>query len=133
MVPTTELCKIEEELIKTDCLGRIRVSPEHREKLLDTFESSGMSGQKFAKHCGVKYTTFAIWVQKRKRQCNEYTKPHDVPSEILLQSLAEVELKPSQMTDGDGLFIELPGGARMVMSKPEQAPLAAALIDNLSR
>lgn len=131
MTPTTEICKIDGEIIKTDCIGRIRVSCEHREKLLDTFESSGMSGQKFAEHCGVKYTTFASWVQKRRRERNEYPTKHDAPSESLLQSLAEVELAPIKATN-EGLSIELPGGARMILDHPEQAPLAAALIYNLS-
>ena len=45
MTSRTELCKIDGELIKTDCIGRISVSSEHREKLLDAFESIGMSGQ----------------------------------------------------------------------------------------
>ncbi len=133
MTNTTELSKVEGELIKTDCIGRIRVSHEHREKLLDAFETSNMSGQKFAEHCGIKYQTLATWVQKRKRGRNDYAAQHDGPPESLLQSLAEVELAPNKIMDGGALSIELPGGARLVMSKPEQAPLAAALINNLSR
>lgn len=135
MTPTTELCKIDGEIIKTDCIGRIRVSCEHREKLLDAFESSGMSGQKFAAHCGVKYTTFASWIQKRRRERNEYPAGHHAPPESLLQSLAEVELTPVKTTnDGSSieLPIELPGGAKLTLNHPEQAPLAAALINNLS-
>jgi hypothetical protein len=76
LCPTTALCRNEGELIKTDCIGRILVSSENREKLLDTFESSGISGQQFADHCGVKYSTFATWVQKRRRQRNEYPAEH---------------------------------------------------------
>ena len=132
MTPTTELCKVDGELIKTDRMGRIRVSSEHREKLLDTFESSGMSGQKFADHCGVKYPTFASWVQKRRRERNEYPSDHAAPPESLLQSLAEVELAPGKVTS-EGLSIEFPGGARLVLNHPGQVSLAAALINNLSR
>jgi hypothetical protein len=131
MTPTTEICKIDGEIIKTDCIGRIRVSCEHREKLLDTFDSSGMSGQKFAEHCGLKYTTFASWIQKRRRERNEYPVEHAAPPESLLQSLAEVEVVPVKATN-EGLSIELPGGARMILDHPAQAPLAAALIYNLS-
>lgn len=120
-------------LIKTDCLGRIKVSPSHREQLLDAYESSSMSGPKFANHHGVKYPTFASWVQKRKRESNEYPAEHTAPPENLLQSLAEVELAPNKVTGEGRLSIELPGGARLVLSHPEQAPLAAALINNLSR
>jgi len=129
----TELCKVDGELIKTDCIGRIRVSPQHREKLLDTFETSGMSGQKFAEHCGVKYTTFASWIQKRRRERSGYPAEHATPPDILLQSLAEVELAPERTAERDGITIELPGGARLVLNNQHQAPLAAALINNLSR
>jgi hypothetical protein len=131
MTPTTELCKIDEELIKTDSIGRISVSNEYREKLLDTFETSGMSGQQFADHCGVKYTTFATWLQKRRRARNEYPAEHAATPENLLRSLAEVELTPAKASN-ESLSIELPGGARLTLDHPEQAPLAAALIHNLS-
>ncbi len=133
MTATTELCKVDGELIKADSLGRIRVKPSHREQLLDAFESSSMSGQMFAEHHGVKRSTFATWVQKRRRERNDYPAEHAAPPENLLQSLAEVELTPNKVVDEGGLSIELPGGARLVLSHPEQAPLAAALINNLSR
>lgn len=56
-----------EGLIRQDRLGRFRFSKEQREALLDAFESSGMSGTSFATAHGVKYQTFATWVQKRKQ------------------------------------------------------------------
>jgi hypothetical protein len=55
----------QEELIKTDRLGRIHVRAEHREALLDKFEQSSMSGQQFSKLHGIKYTTFANWRQQK--------------------------------------------------------------------
>ncbi len=48
-----------EIILKTDCLGRVRILPETRELILDRFEASGQSGQAFASHIGVKYSTFA--------------------------------------------------------------------------
>ena len=57
-----------EVLLKTDRLGRVRMPAETRELILDRFESSGLSGQGFAAQIGVKYTTFASWVQKRRRE-----------------------------------------------------------------
>ena len=131
MTTTTELGKIEGELIKTDCLGRIRVSPEHREKLLDAFEGSAMSCQKFAEHSGVKYTTFANWCQKRKRARNEYPSRNAQSPTALLGALAEIELKPSSRSQA--ICVEFPGGAKLTLETPEQAPLAAALINNLTR
>ncbi|PXA05319.1 hypothetical protein DDZ13_00190 [Coraliomargarita sinensis] len=43
-----------ELLLKTDRLGRVRMPRERREQILDRFESSGMSGQAFAKQIGVR-------------------------------------------------------------------------------
>lgn len=37
-----------EHLLKTDVLGRARMSRAQREAILDIFESSGMTGQAFA-------------------------------------------------------------------------------------
>ena len=55
------------EVVRTDILGRITLSREQREKMLDAFEASSMSGQAFAKQHGVKQQTFASWIQKRRR------------------------------------------------------------------
>lgn len=60
------------DLIKTDTLGRARRTREHRERILDEYERSGLSGAEFAALCGVKYQTFATWLQRRKQ--NAYSK-----------------------------------------------------------
>lgn len=36
--------EVADEFLKTDVLGRVRVRPQQREKLLDAFEASAMSG-----------------------------------------------------------------------------------------
>jgi transposase-like protein len=59
-------------LLKTDRLGRVHMPPEKRELIVDHFEQSGMSGQAFAAQIGVKYSTFASWVQKRRRARGQY-------------------------------------------------------------
>jgi hypothetical protein len=43
------------EIFPVDSKGRVRVSPERREQLLDEFEKSGLSGAQFARAVGVKY------------------------------------------------------------------------------
>jgi len=58
----------EPEILKTDGLGRVRTPAAQREALLDAFERSGLSGMKFAALHGVKYPSFANWVQQRKRR-----------------------------------------------------------------
>ena len=55
-------------ILKQDGRGRVRTSAARREQLLDEFERSGLSGAKFAELVGVKYQTFATWVQRRQRQ-----------------------------------------------------------------
>lgn len=47
------------EILKVDARGRVQVTAERREALLDEFDRSGMSGAGFAKHYGIKYTPFA--------------------------------------------------------------------------
>jgi len=59
-------------ILKTDALGRVRMPKDRREAILDAFERSGMSGQAFATRIGVKYPTFATWVQKRRRSRGDY-------------------------------------------------------------
>lgn len=39
-----------------------------REALLDEFERSGSSAMRFARLAGLKYSTFANWVQARRRK-----------------------------------------------------------------
>ena len=56
----------ETEVIKLDRMGRSRYTQQYRDKVLDAFEQSGMTYRAFAQHCGVKYQTFATWVQKRR-------------------------------------------------------------------
>jgi hypothetical protein len=45
----------------------VRVSRRRREALLDEFERGGTSGAQFADYVGIKYSTFANWIQKRRR------------------------------------------------------------------
>ena len=56
------------EILKQDGRGRVRLPARRREALLDEFERSGASGAKFARLAGIKYATFAGWVQKRRKQ-----------------------------------------------------------------
>jgi len=89
--PTTANNEIEslKPLIKTDRLGRIQVTPQHREALLDKFEQSGVSGQQFAKQHGIKYTTFANWCQKRRRNNGSYAAVANENDHQLMRSLSK--------------------------------------------
>ena len=78
---------------------------EQREALLDAFERSGQSGVVFCRQHGLKYPTFATWVQKRKKQ----------PSQTRSTTFTEVMLDLSNANPGSspGLSITLPDGSRI--------------------
>ncbi|SHK49788.1 hypothetical protein SAMN02745181_0018, partial [Rubritalea squalenifaciens DSM 18772] len=112
---------------------------KHREALLDTFEKSPLSGTKFAALHGVKYQTFATWVQNRKRERDEYpVVPGDEPpAQKLLESLVELELPATacmrETTPSTGcLLVEHPSGIRMTVADESQAELAATLLNKLN-
>jgi hypothetical protein len=54
-------------ILSRDARGRVLVSRERRESLLDEYDRSGMSGVKFAQYLGIKYSTLAHWLQSRRR------------------------------------------------------------------
>lgn len=123
MTPTTNL-------IKTDRLGRMTVSRAHRDSLLDAFAESSMSGQAFAQSHGIKYTTFANWIQKRRR--TEVASAAASP-EVPRLSLAEITLAPqAQKTSETPLALTLPNGIRIDLADPGQLPLLAELLKTLT-
>jgi len=71
-IPTGEV------VLKQDVLRRVKTPKARREQLLDEFERSGLPGLKFAKLAGIKYQTFATWMQKRRRHFNRilFSIPH---------------------------------------------------------
>ena len=69
-----------DEVLKTDVLGRVRMKKARRSALLDEFERGVTSVQAFAKLVGVKYQTFAWWVQKRRRTRRQYPPATKVPA-----------------------------------------------------
>ncbi len=64
----TNMPSVDEAVLKTDAKGRVQTPSERREKLLDEFERSGLSGAKFAALVGIKYQTFAAWAAQRRKQ-----------------------------------------------------------------
>lgn len=126
--------------LKTDALGRVRITAQHREALLDAYEQSSMSGAKFAAAHGVKYTTFASWIQKRRRDRGQYEPSNETVPAALLESLVELRLPlaamPSEprtgMTTGGGaLRIQHPCGICMCVEDAHQARLAVLVLKEL--
>ncbi|MEK7954473.1 IS66 family insertion sequence element accessory protein TnpA [Luteolibacter soli] len=113
--------------MRSDRRGRLRYAPGQREAILDAFASSGLSGPKFAALHGVKYQTFAAWIQKRKHAGT----PAALPAPAGL-ALVEVEAPAGPCRD-PGLSVILPGGGEIHVASMAAVPLAAALIRELSR
>ena len=85
--------------------------------LLEEFERSGMTGAGFARHYGIKYTTFANWIRMRKKE----RIVGSTPEKFLL-----VTAEPSGKAEG--VLIQLPNGASLSVTNTAQAELAGAVI-----
>lgn len=119
MVPSAA----EGELAKTDSRGRLRVSREQRKAVLAKFEQSGMSAPKFAAVAGIKYSTFAGWVQRCRR-----AKPKAALRRLRLLEAVVDPRHPQERTSNCVLSVQLPGQVRIEVSSLAQVPVAVELI-----
>ena len=120
-------------ILKTDVLGRVRMPADRREAILDAFEQSGMSGQAFAKQVGIKYTTFATWIQKRRRESGKYPQrklPQSPPSQITFVE-AQIE-KPFEAALQTALEVQTAQGVKLMIRSQSEVTLAAELIRSLT-
>jgi len=112
-------------ILKTDSRGLVRTPPERREALVAEFERSGLSATKFSAMVGVRYQTFATWVQQGKAQPRRVGRPRGSKSLRLVEAVRDAP----QRVPGDGaLRITLPGGAAFDLSECSQVALAAQLL-----
>jgi transposase-like protein len=125
MTSTTE----NDEVLKQDRRGRVRVPKERREALLEEFARSGLSAAVFARMAGIKYPTFANWRQQRQRRVRG-TMRAGLAGGGTVQLLEAVVEEPVTRAKGNsvGLLIELPGGSRLTVDSPGQLALAAELV-----
>jgi hypothetical protein len=143
-------------VLKRDMLGRVAYPRAQREALLDEFERSGLKGRPFAQVAGIKYQTFANWVQQRRRARGECAvtprleqpaasdqpaaRPLRLVEAVLAQVIPTTEDTPvaaplslSGKDHNSGLEVLLPGSARMFVRDAGQAELAAQLLSHLHR
>jgi|GEM_PF-254166 len=143
----------EAQVLKTDVLGRVKTCKAQRERLLDEFERSGLSGTKFAAVVGVNYQTFASWVQKRRRATGAYAKVQPPIKAALLERQRKAEslnpalqwLEAVVVEGGDKqqqpgaitetgpctMKLHLPVGGHVDIGHAGQIPLAVELITQL--
>lgn len=129
---------LEDQVLKTDSLGRVKTPSERREALLDEFEGSGMSGVKFASYIGIKYQTFASWVQMRRRQraAGAASLPAASAGSNRPPQWVEAVIEEGNAAAGreaGALCVLLPGGARLHIGDARQTALAARLLQALAR
>jgi hypothetical protein len=125
------------EILSGDAQGRVLVSRERRESLLEEYDRSGMSGVKFARYVGIKYSTLAYWLQSRHR--------HREREKSLMKAGADTEAGKNNgawieavVENGSaprapigGLRIYFAGGAYCQISSATEAALAAELLGRL--
>ena len=120
------------KIVKRDVLGRVKTPRERREAILEEFDKSGMSGQKFAAWAGIKYTTFANWLQQRRKQRKGEGSSGAEPSDGV-QWLEAVVTKsrrgqaPANLKAG-GLMVHVAGGVRIEIAEAKQVSLAVQLL-----
>jgi|GEM_PF-5871890 len=70
---------------KADRLGRTHYSIDNRSQVLEAFERSSLSGSTFAEQCGIKYSTFASRVAKRKRETVTTRQSNTIPDFVVAE------------------------------------------------
>ena len=109
-------------ILKTDRFGRVKVSAARRNALLDEYECSGLSGMEFAAMMGIKYPTFATWVQKRRIERDKPAVPKARWLEALLPAGGQ------DQPQAPSIILSLPGGSKLSMATPAEAGIVAELL-----
>ena len=109
--------------VTLDTKGRVRTSKEQRRVILAEFARSGLSATQFARRTGLKYSTFAVWVQR-------YRHPKRPARKAPLR-LLEAVVAPAPITSA--LLVQLPGGAQVELREASQIPLVVALVRALEQ
>ena len=126
------------EILGRDAQGRVLVSRERRELLLEQYDRSGMSGVKFAEYIGIKYSTLAYWLQSRRRKRER--------EKLLLKAGTDTEPSKSNggwieavvengsqpRVQGGALRIYFAGGAYCQISSAAEVAMAAELLGRLA-
>jgi hypothetical protein len=122
---------------RTDSRRQIRFSRKKREAFLGEFDQSGISGPKFAKQSGIKYTTLAYWLQKRRRQRNKVipaspSSPDTSSKVSWLEAVVDGPQQKKTTTLRTALLVvHGPSGVRLELSEEKQVTLAALLLREL--
>ena len=71
-------------ILKSDLRGRLRYSKDQKSALVETYQTSGLSGPRFAALHGVNYQILASWLQKHKQTaCTAVSRQTPTPPFLL--------------------------------------------------
>ena len=130
----TDMLKTEAAVLKIDEVGRVRTPVARREHLLNEYERSGLSGQKFAELAGIKYQTFAGWMrQRRLRRQSAASEVKSVDSVRWLEAVVEQAQAEGVPASPVSLVLQLPGYAWVELADEKQMALAAVLIRAMAK
>lgn len=118
-----------EQILMQESLGRVRMPRERREAMLEEYERSGKSGVAFAEEHGIKYTTLASWIQKRKKRSVSDQKAPEVGDGV--QWVEAVLPEQTRYIEQGGALIVRIGGAAMEVADRKAAMLAAEVVRQL--
>ena len=116
-----------ESIMKSDRLGRLRYAPEQKKAMVDAYHTSGLSAPRFAALHGVNYQTLIYWIRKSKPTASSSHSPHPA-----LFSLIPAEISNDIAPQSHALVVQLLSGPKLLISSPSQITLAAALILELN-
>ena len=128
-----------EHILRVDCFGRVTTTRERRAALLAEFDRSGMSGQRFAKWAGIKYPTWASWVQRRRQEAAQTPLPKARPKRnppvrwleaVVAKDGPVAESAPSGTV---GIIVHAPGGIRVEIHEAKQVGLAVQFLREWKR
>lgn len=130
----------DEQIVKRDEKGRLRITKERREALLAEYDQGGMTGAAFARWAGIPYATFMTWLHKRRKATEPVVEKEARQAvtlewvEAVVEKSAEVPKQlPKRETaakSGMALVVEGPG-VRLELSEERHVLWAAKLLRHL--
>ena len=116
-------------VLKRDMLGRVQATAERRLEVVAEFRRSGLSGARFAKLSGMRYSTLMAWVKRQGGASPPVRKKAQRTGPLLMEAVVDCGAQRAAGT----LVINLGGGVRMELGEAGQVVLAAQLIHALQK
>jgi len=119
----------DDKLIRADRRGRLLVRAEQRAAILKAFDESALSAMAFCRRHGLSYSTFATWIQRRRRE----QVPGNGETVASASPFAEVVIDEGKAIPKAvaPLRVILRSGISFEVVSADQVPLAVALIQSL--